>query len=65
MHKDIKKLIKELVRQGFNVGTTAKNHPRVTLNGRFIVTLASTPSDKRGWQNAIAELRRAGFVWPH
>ncbi|THA33738.1 hypothetical protein [Streptomyces sp. A1547] len=65
VHKDILKLIKELKRQGFEVNTTSENHPRVSLNGKFVTTLASTPSDRRGWKNAIAVLRRHGFAWPH
>ncbi|MER6522618.1 hypothetical protein ABT246_38030 [Streptomyces sp. NPDC001553] len=65
MQKDIKKLIKELKRQGFDVDTTTGNHSRVSLNGRFVTTLASTPSNVRGWKNAIAVLRRHGFAWPH
>lgn len=28
------------------------------------VTLPSTPSDHRAWRNAIAQLRRSGFLWP-
>ena len=65
MGNDTKKLVKELKRQGFEVTMTKGSHYEVRLNGRRVATLAGTPSDKRGWLNAIAALRRAGFIWPH
>lgn len=63
--KETKDLIKALEAQGFTVSKTRKNHYAVRdAEGRFITTLASTPSDRRGFYNAIARLRRAGFIWP-
>lgn len=64
--KDLKKLIKALEEQGFEVETGKRNpHPIVRKDGRKVATLASTPSDHRSWMNGIAALRRAGFIWPH
>jgi len=33
-------------------------------DGNLVATLPATPSDSRGVRNAIAVLRRAGFLWP-
>jgi len=65
MDKDMKKLIQALEAQGYVVTYTRKGHPMVhTADRVFITTMASTPSERRGWRNAIAALRRHGFIWP-
>ncbi len=65
MDKDMKKLIAEIERQSFVVRYRRSSHAYVTTPaGRYVTDLASTPSDRRGVRNAIAALRRAGFVWP-
>lgn len=62
--KEIKELIKALRAQGFQVSENKNRHYTVrTAHGEFITTLASTPSEYRGFANTIARLRRAGFVW--
>jgi DUF1009 family protein len=64
--KDLKRLIKALEDQGFEVVIPKKGnqHPRVFLNGQWVTNLATTPSDWRGFRNAIAAARRFGFRWP-
>jgi hypothetical protein len=63
--KEIRRLIRALEDQGFTVQPTRKNHWLVRdLEGKVIATLASTPSEHRGLANAIARLRRSGFIWP-
>lgn len=37
-------------------------HVKVYLDGRFIGTVAGTPSDWRSWKNDIATLRRRGLT---
>jgi len=64
MHKDLRKVIKALEDQGFDVRKNARNHYEVRKNGRKVATFASTPSDWRGWLNSIADAKRAGFKWP-
>lgn len=64
MEKDMRKLIKALENQGFVVKTNRDGHGFVYLNGRFVTKLAGTPSDKRGFSNALAAMRRFGFRWP-
>lgn len=62
--KEIKDLLKALEAQGFKVSKTRNNHYAVrNAKGEFITTLASTPSEYKGYANGIARLRRAGFVW--
>lgn len=65
MGNDTKKLLRELKRQGFVVEQAKNNHYVIRKNGVRVATLASTPSDWRGWLNSIADLRRAGFRWTH
>jgi len=64
MDKDTRKVLKEAERQGFEVRISRTGHPMVYRDGTFVTKLASTPGDRRGLKNAIAALRRAGFVWP-
>lgn len=62
--KDIRQIVKELEKQGFSVEHTKNGHLRVRdQEGRPIYTMPSTPSCWRATRNAIAELRRRGFVW--
>lgn len=64
VNKDLKKVIRALESQGFEVTRTKKGHLAVFLDGRYVTTFAGTGSDWRGIKNAIAALRRAGFRWP-
>ncbi|MGW4873745.1 hypothetical protein [Streptomyces chartreusis] len=60
--KDIRQLLKKLHSQGFEVEETKDNHYRVRKDGVYVTTLASTPSESRGYKNALAALKRHGFV---
>ncbi|MEV1245114.1 hypothetical protein [Nonomuraea sp. NPDC049750] len=63
--KDIAKIRRELEQQGFEVTVGGSGHWKVyDADGHLIGALPATPSDPRGVLNAIAVLRRAGFVWP-
>lgn len=63
--KGITEIVRELERQGFTVTRTRKSHWIVrAASGQVVATLPSTPSDSRSLRNAIARLRRAGFLWP-
>lgn len=59
--KDARLLVKKLIKQGFVVRRTTKNHLRVSKDGKVVSTMAGTPSDHRGYKNEIARLRKAGF----
>ncbi|CAG7641781.1 hypothetical protein SIM91_02830 [Rhodococcus opacus] len=61
MKKDIKKLVKELDRQGFDVHVTRRGHLAIRQAGMTVAVLAGTPSDWRSARNGLARLRRAGF----
>lgn len=63
MHKDLRKLVKALEEQGFDVEPSSKGHQIVRKDGRRVATIAGTASDSRARMNAVADLRRAGFVW--
>lgn len=64
MDKDIKRIIKALTKQGFEVAITKRGHVIVSRNGRRVATLAGTASDHRSMKNALSYLKRAGFRWP-
>lgn len=64
MDKDLKKIIKALKAQGFEIEVTKKQHVMVFMNGRSIATFSGTASDWRSMQNSIADARKAGFKWP-
>ena len=64
MDKELRRVIRELGKQGFDVRVTARQHVQVLKEGRVITVLAGTPSDHRSFRNALAPLKRAGFVWP-
>jgi hypothetical protein len=64
MNKDLRKLMKALEQQGFEVRLTSKGHLMVYRDGRAIATLSGTASDHRSLRNGIAKLRNAGFYWP-
>lgn len=64
MDKDLKKLLKALVKAGFEVRVTKKGHHAVYLEDRWVTTLAGSPSDHRSGKNAMAALKRAGFKKP-
>lgn len=63
--KEVAKILGELDRQGFTAKMGGSGHWKIyNPQGRLITVLPATPSDHRGLRNAIAVLRRAGFVWP-
>ncbi|WP_036828690.1 hypothetical protein [Phycicoccus jejuensis] len=64
MDKEMRKIAKALEQQGFDVKVTKRGHISVSKDGRFVVVFAGTPSDWRSMRNALAAMKRAGFVWP-
>ena len=64
MDKDLKKIVKALQKQGFEVEVTRKGHLMVYRDGRLVTTFSGTASDWRALKNGIAAARRAGFRWP-
>jgi hypothetical protein len=63
VNKTLKKLSKELDRQGFDVRTTRRGHVAVQAAGMTVAVFAGTPSDWRSTRNGLARLRRAGFEY--
>lgn len=64
MDKELRKIVKALEDQGFEVTTTKRQHIQVRKDGHLIVTMSGTPSDHRSLLNGLARLKRAGFRWP-
>src|SRR5690348_5523052 len=62
MRKDVRRLVRDLVDQGFAVRRTRSGHVQVLRGGVVVAVLPGTPSDWRSLRNAVARLRRAGFV---
>lgn len=62
INKELGVLIKQAMKQGWNVNPTNKGHYKwVSPSGGFFFT-ASTPSDRRAFKNIKRDLRRYGFV---
>jgi predicted RNA binding protein YcfA (HicA-like mRNA interferase family) len=66
MAKDIRDVVKAAREQGFRVERTKSGHwvfysPDVTKGP---VYHSGTPGDRRAIDNLLAELRRAGLLWP-
>jgi hypothetical protein len=62
---DTKQLISVLESQGLQVVRGGSGHFRVFRDGRQIASMACSPNGgKRGLQNAVAQLRRAGVELP-
>lgn len=62
--KDVKSLFEVLTKAGYSV-TTTKNHMRISdpaKKARMFFT-SKTPSEERGLQNALADLRKCGYVF--
>lgn len=62
--KDTRKVLKALEEDGFVVRRAKSGHPMVYKDGVLISTFSGTASDSRAFRNALAPLKRAGFVWP-
>lgn len=64
--KDYRKVVDELVtNQGWRY-SKGKRHPTLYPANRAQspVVLASTPSDRRGFNNFVATIRQRGGKWP-
>jgi hypothetical protein len=62
--KDIRKLEKALIRQGWRVEwpSSGANHGKAySPDGKHIVVLSGTPGKGRAFQNQLAQLKRCGF----
>jgi len=59
--KDTKKLVAKLTEQGWRIDESGR-HPKAYPPdiAKPMVTLSSTPSDRRSFKNMVAELRRSG-----
>lgn len=64
MDKDLRKVVKASIAQGFTWDETKSGHPRAWKDGVFVATFSGTPGDVRGFRNSLAAMRRAGLVWP-
>jgi len=64
MGNDLRKIVKALREQGFEVTRTQRGHYEVRRDGRKVATFSGTPSDRRSWKNSLADAKRAGFKWP-
>jgi hypothetical protein len=64
--KDYRRVVEELVTNQEWRYSTAKRHPTLYPPDRSQrpLTLSSTPSDRRAFQNFIARVRQRGGRWP-
>ena len=64
VHKDIKKLVTEAKKQGFQIEHAGSGHLIVRKDGRRVATLSATPSSQSSVRNARRKLQEAGLIWP-
>lgn len=55
---EVRKLIRWARHRGCDVAMARSGHYRVTLDGRYVGTIAATPSDRRTLLNDRAFIRR-------
>lgn len=53
-------LIRSALRQGWRV-RRGKHHVLYAPDGKSMVVIAATPSDRRSHLNTLAQMRRAGY----
>lgn len=59
--KDTKKLVKALRAQGWRVELHKGHYKAFAPGGKGIVTISSTPSDRRDMKNTMSHLKRLGY----
>lgn len=65
MKREVRELVREAKRQGWRVEQLKSGHIRLYApDGKHIVHVSGTPSDRRTLANTIADMRRYGFQWP-
>jgi hypothetical protein len=60
--KEFTELLRAVEAQGGTIKRIKSGYQVFASNGIDIVTVHGTPSDRRAFANAVAELRRAGFT---
>jgi len=64
MDKVVRQIVKALSAQGFDVIEARKGRLRVYLGAEYVATLPARFRPGSGLDNALAQLKRAGFRWP-
>lgn len=62
MATDMSRLQRSLRQQGFEISRSGKGRLKAKKNGRTVVMSGASRVHARGWQNTLAELRRAGWI---
>ena len=57
----MKRLIKQVEAQGFEVRLSKKGHYLFDKDGQRVAVASGTPSDHHARRNLLADLKRAGF----
>lgn len=61
MNAELVKFLRTVERAGVDVTRTRNNHYVLSVAGRHVCGLASSPSDHRWRANTVAKLKRAGI----
>ena len=61
-HKDVRILIRRIEATGCEVRMSGSRHWKIYRDGRYLATMAGSPSDWRSRKNCEANLRRLGVV---
>jgi predicted RNA binding protein YcfA (HicA-like mRNA interferase family) len=58
LNKEVRQLLKRLRKSGFVVEQSGGKHFSVTLDGKRVAVVPSSPSDWRWKKNVISDIRR-------
>lgn len=61
MNKDVKKYLRLLKANGFNVEQGRNSHFKVYFNGKMVCSISASPSDHRWMKNCEQTLVKNGF----
>jgi len=64
MHKELKEIVRELHKQGFETKVRNNGHVAVYKGREYVATFGGTPSDLRSVKNSLAKCKQHGFRWP-
>ena len=64
--KEYRIIVNELVdNQGWRYDNSGQGYPKLYApSGARMISVPKTPSDQRSLRNFIAQVRRAGGIWP-
>ena len=60
--KDVKKLLKQLRKDGYEIDEHSKHYKVIDRDGAVLFGISRTPSDVLAWRRILADCRGAGIL---